>query len=700
MTEKGFTADSPPESHRPSTSMDNKDKNIAKTPAKKAPLNFSIDSIIGRPSVRCKNNNIITSSVSNTQVLPPVTTTQHYFRGPNEPSREDAPYSPNSDTSDQPFNLSNHSFGEDEKVSKSDGLVKKEIKTEEDLPSHTLNNNHDEDSIRRTNSSVSPIFENSNHSGKTQRQKHQVFSIPSPVNDSYPKAHKELASFRHRDNQSHHAFVEYSREIHGAHRNKATPPAPSLHNSFIPLRNPAAPEVKESSPLYPMIHPAFVGALPRMGFENYQAQALRSYPWLNARLLTQLGNRRHQGFPMGVFDNFVHSQMYQRPFNTFAVNNNSYINDKSHPISIVNPEQLLQSKVTHNPNESPNKAPTLLSPSSQSPKTMTPSSQKGTETHYHNRSCDSRASDSSTNNSLKTEDSSIDVEDQCIDLSSPTARNESCLSSEELKSKKPGNKNQKTFTCPECGKVFNAHYNLTRHMPVHTGARPFICKVCGKGFRQASTLCRHKIIHTSDKPHKCNTCGKAFNRSSTLNTHMRIHQGYKPYVCEFCGKGFHQKGNYKNHKLTHSSEKQYKCSICSKAFHQIYNLTFHMHTHNDKKPFTCSVCGKGFCRNFDLKKHMRKLHGGNGNGSITANTSTSSSGSGSPRTTPQPPQPSLTPPSSRLYTGQSSFTPPNFLTRPVMFDSQQTLACHRRLLTPYMAGSNAVNLLHKISSII
>lgn len=35
----------------------------------------------------------------------------------------------------------------------------------------------------------------------------------------------------------------------------------------------------------------------------------------------------------------------------------------------------------------------------------------------------------------------------------------------------------KTFTCSHCGKVFFAHYNLTRHMPVHTGARPFICKV-------------------------------------------------------------------------------------------------------------------------------------------------------------------------------------------------------------------------------
>ncbi|XP_018413244.1 PREDICTED: fez family zinc finger protein 1 isoform X2 [Nanorana parkeri] len=166
----------------------------------------------------------------------------------------------------------------------------------------------------------------------------------------------------------------------------------------------------------------------------------------------------------------------------------------------------------------------------------------------------------------------------------------------------------KVFTCEVCGKVFNAHYNLTRHMPVHTGARPFVCKICGKGFRQASTLCRHKIIHTQEKPHKCNQCGKAFNRSSTLNTHTRIHAGYKPFVCEFCGKGFHQKGNYKNHKLTHSGEKQFKCNICNKAFHQIYNLTFHMHTHNDKKPFTCPTCGKGFCRNFDLKKHVRKLH--------------------------------------------------------------------------------------------
>lgn len=34
-------------------------------------------------------------------------------------------------------------------------------------------------------------------------------------------------------------------------------------------------------------------------------------------------------------------------------------------------------------------------------------------------------------------------------------------------------KSQKSFSCPECGKLFNAHYNLTRHMPVHTGKGHF-----------------------------------------------------------------------------------------------------------------------------------------------------------------------------------------------------------------------------------
>ena len=35
----------------------------------------------------------------------------------------------------------------------------------------------------------------------------------------------------------------------------------------------------------------------------------------------------------------------------------------------------------------------------------------------------------------------------------------------------------KTFPCTECGKVFNAHYNLTRHMPVHTGMPIYLSSI-------------------------------------------------------------------------------------------------------------------------------------------------------------------------------------------------------------------------------
>ena len=38
----------------------------------------------------------------------------------------------------------------------------------------------------------------------------------------------------------------------------------------------------------------------------------------------------------------------------------------------------------------------------------------------------------------------------------------------------PNSNKQRTYPCTECGKVFNAHYNLTRHMPVHTGKILFI----------------------------------------------------------------------------------------------------------------------------------------------------------------------------------------------------------------------------------
>ncbi len=52
---------------------------------------------------------------------------------------------------------------------------------------------------------------------------------------------------------------------------------------------------------------------------------------------------------------------------------------------------------------------------------------------------------------------------------SSRSRTGSATSSESTTPSSANNNKQRTYPCGECGKIFNAHYNLTRHMPVHTG---------------------------------------------------------------------------------------------------------------------------------------------------------------------------------------------------------------------------------------
>ncbi|KAK6176534.1 hypothetical protein SNE40_014801 [Patella caerulea] len=404
---------------------------------------------------------------------------------------------------------------------------------------------------------------------------------------------------------------------------------PNVHRDSMDLN---------SSRFHPYFHPAFT--LPRTNYDEYHAQLLRNYSLLHQSGLTMSKDRLYSNLELLKYSNMQQLLSQQRA----VASAQPELSPRRDRINSYSKEKL-------------------------------PEPRKITE-----KILDVDGSDKDNFPSHKLDNS--------LDSSQNTEKSYTASEEENMKGKKVINKSQKTFTCQECGKVFNAHYNLTRHMPVHTGARPFICKICGKGFRQASTLCRHKIIHTQEKPHKCNTCGKAFNRSSTLNTHMRIHNGFKPYTCEYCGKGFHQKGNYKNHKLTHSIEKQYKCTICNKAFHQVYNLTFHMHTHNDKKPFTCVICGKGFCRNFDLKKHIRKLHDGAQMPSPTSSNPVS----------PPVPQHTLQSPNN-VFNGSALSPHSAFLSRPSLL-SHSALGCQRNLFNPYIFGPNAASLLSKISSII
>ena len=46
------------------------------------------------------------------------------------------------------------------------------------------------------------------------------------------------------------------------------------------------------------------------------------------------------------------------------------------------------------------------------------------------------------------------------------------------------------FVCQLCGKGFKAKWNLSQHMPVHTGEKNYVCG-CGKKFTQSGSLYKH-----------------------------------------------------------------------------------------------------------------------------------------------------------------------------------------------------------------
>ncbi|XP_053302789.1 gastrula zinc finger protein 5-1 isoform X1 [Pleuronectes platessa] len=210
----------------------------------------------------------------------------------------------------------------------------------------------------------------------------------------------------------------------------------------------------------------------------------------------------------------------------------------------------------------------------------------------------------------KTEDSAeTEVsEDEWMETREPqtglnTRNNKQPLSDMGCKTEK------KSFSCSECGKIFNKRGNINTHMRIHTGEKPFSCSVCGTRFNQKWTLEKHMRIHTGEKPFSCSECGKRFNQKCILKTHMRIHTGEKPCSCSECGQRFTDKGKLNKHMRVHTGEKPFSCSECGKRFKDKGNLNRHMRSHTGEKPFSCSECGKRFTEKGKLNRHMR-IHTG------------------------------------------------------------------------------------------
>uniref|UniRef100_A0A3B5LLH7 C2H2-type domain-containing protein n=1 Tax=Xiphophorus couchianus TaxID=32473 RepID=A0A3B5LLH7_9TELE len=132
---------------------------------------------------------------------------------------------------------------------------------------------------------------------------------------------------------------------------------------------------------------------------------------------------------------------------------------------------------------------------------------------------------------------------------------------------------RKSFSCDDCGKIFQKLTALKSHMKIHRSKKLVVCKECGKSFRSQFQLKNHLTLHTGERPFACDKCGKS--RKIHLKIHMTIHKGEKPFACIDCGRCFRLKSDLKGHMTTHLDVKPFICGYCGVRFTRKASLCLH-----------------------------------------------------------------------------------------------------------------------------
>ncbi|KAL4229586.1 Zinc finger E-box-binding homeobox 2 [Mactra antiquata] len=116
---------------------------------------------------------------------------------------------------------------------------------------------------------------------------------------------------------------------------------------------------------------------------------------------------------------------------------------------------------------------------------------------------------------MEAEEVQLDFEDSVsTDDEQPSKKKRKCWKSHRV------DRDEGSYACDQCNKVFSKQSSLARHKYEHSGARPFECDKCTKSFKHKHHLTEHKRLHSGEKPFQCKKCGKRFSHSGSYSQHM------------------------------------------------------------------------------------------------------------------------------------------------------------------------------------